>query len=312
MRGLPAGLAAAAAILAITACGPFTGSDEQTAEAPGAPLRVLEANPRYFADAAGKAVYLTGSHVWWSLVGDRSWKIQPCENPAEEEFSYSQYLDRLEDYGHNFVRLWTLEVPRWEECGETVTVAPQPWLRTGPGQSLDGGPKFDLSRPDPSYFDRLRDRVQAAAERGIYVSVMLFEGWGLQNHGEWRWASHPFNVANNVNGVNGDASGDGTGTEAHTLTTPAVTQIQEDYVRRVVDTVGGFDNVLYEVANESGSYSTDWQYHMIRLVKELEPRKDRPPPVEMPFQHAHGNNETLLQSPADGISPAGAEFMTDP
>jgi hypothetical protein len=51
---------------------------------------------------------------------------------------------------------------------------------------------------------------------------------------------------------------------------------------------------------------------MIRLVKELEARKDRRHPVGMTFQHAHGNNETLLQSPADWISPAGAEFMTDP
>jgi uncharacterized protein DUF4038 len=311
MRGLPAGLAAAAAILAITACGPFTGSDEQKAEAPGASLRVLEANPRYFADAAGKAVYLTGSHVWWSLVGDHSWKVQPCENPVED-FDFSAYLDRLEGYGHNFVRLWTLEVPTWAECGTTVTVGPLPWLRTGPGEAVGGGPKFDLDQPDPAYFDRLRDRVEAAAKRGIYVSVMLFEGWGLQNHGDWRWASHPFNVANNVNGVNGDLNGDGTGTETHTLEVPPVTRIQEDYVRRVVDTVGSFDNVLYEIANESGSYSTDWQFHMIRFVKDLEARRDKSHPVGMTFQHARGNNETLLQSPADWISPGGEEFMTDP
>jgi hypothetical protein len=311
MRGLPAGLAAAAAILAISACGPFTGDDEQKAEAPVAPLRVLEANPRYFADSSGKAVYLTGSHVWWSLVGDRSWKAQPCENSVED-FSFSEYLGRLVDYGHNFVRLWTLEVPSWEECGATVTVEPLPWLRTGPGEAVGGGSKFDLERHDPAYFDRLRERVETAAERGIYVSVMLFEGWGLQHHGDWRWASHPFNAANNVNGVNGDPNGDGTGTETHTLEIPAVTRIQEEYVRRVVDTVGSFDNVLYEIANESGSYSTDWQFHMIRFVKDLEARSDKSHPVGMTFQHAHGNNDTLAGSPADWISPGGQEYMTDP
>ncbi|MDP1676411.1 MAG: hypothetical protein Q8L88_06050, partial [Bacteroidota bacterium] len=32
-------------------------------QAPG-PLRVHPSNPRYFADASGKIVYLTGSHTW--------------------------------------------------------------------------------------------------------------------------------------------------------------------------------------------------------------------------------------------------------
>ncbi len=32
-------------------------------------LHVLSANPRYFTDGSGRAVYLTGSHVWWNLLG---------------------------------------------------------------------------------------------------------------------------------------------------------------------------------------------------------------------------------------------------
>ncbi|MGE3776134.1 MAG: hypothetical protein AB7F89_03030 [Pirellulaceae bacterium] len=31
------------------------------------PLRVHPDNPRYFTDGSGKAVYLTGSHVWNTL-----------------------------------------------------------------------------------------------------------------------------------------------------------------------------------------------------------------------------------------------------
>jgi len=33
-----------------------------------------------------------------------------------------------------------------------------------------------LEKFDESYFARLRRRVEMAAERGVYVSVMLFEG----------------------------------------------------------------------------------------------------------------------------------------
>jgi len=31
------------------------------------PLRLHPANPRYFADRHGRAVYLTGSHTWDTL-----------------------------------------------------------------------------------------------------------------------------------------------------------------------------------------------------------------------------------------------------
>ena len=48
-------------------------------------------------------------------------------------------------------------------------------------------------------------------------------------------------------------------TEVHTLGDPRILAAQERYVRKVVDTVNGYDNVLYEIANESGTFSTAWQ-----------------------------------------------------
>lgn len=64
-------------------------------------------------------------------------------------------------------------------------------------------------------------------------------------------------IQNNINGINGDANGDGRGTNVHTLSDPAVTRLQEAYVRHVIDAVGDLDNVLYEISNESGAYSTE-------------------------------------------------------
>jgi hypothetical protein len=279
--------------------------------APASPLRVSRANPRYFADGSGRPVYLTGSHVWWNLVGSRTWRVD-CARGRVEPFNFKRYLDRLAWHNHNFIRLWTIELTRWEECGETVKVAPQPWLRTGPGRALDGLPRFDLSRFNPAYFRRLRQRVQAARARGLYVSVMLFEGWGLQWQGHWRWRSHPFHRPNNVNRIEGDANGDGSGLEAHTLAVPPVTRLQDAYVRRVIAAVNDLDNVLYEIANESGVYSTAWQYHMIDLVKRHQRRLGKIHPVGMTFQHAHGSNQTLYRSRADWVSPFGREFLSDP
>jgi len=235
--------------------------------APNGPLRPLAGNGRYFADASGRPVYLTGSHVWWNLTGP-TWPVDCRPTPS---FRYEDHLRHLAARGHNFLRLWRLEHTRFVECNKLVRIDLQPWARTGPGRALDGRLRFDLTRLNPRYFARLRERVQIARKHGFYVAVMLFEGWGTQNYPpRWRWRTHPFRRANNVNGVEGDQNRDGLGIEINMLGNRRVVAIQERYVRQVVSTLRGFDNVLYEIANEAGHYSTPWQYHMIRYVKKLE------------------------------------------
>jgi hypothetical protein len=298
--GLLAGIAPAAAATA-------------QVEGPG-PLRVLRSNPRYFTDGSGRAVYLTGSHVWWNLAGDKTWP--QCFGTAPEAFDYTRHLDRLRGYGHNFIRLWRIEVLRWTECGVQSGVPLQPWKRTGPGLATDGLPKFDLARLEPSYFSRLRARVAEARRKGFYVSIMLFEGWHIQFLPQRAgWTNNPFNPVNNVNAVNGDVNGDGNGIETHTLLNRRVTAIQDAYVRKVIDTVNGFDNVLYEVANESGTFSTAWQYHIIDLVKRYERTKPRRHPIGMTYQHGGDyKGRRLFASKADWVSPygGGPRDLTNP
>jgi hypothetical protein len=281
------------------------------------PLRVCPENPRYFTDGSSRAVYLTGAHTWNNLAD-----MGGGDPPAA--FDFDAYLDFLERRHHNFIRLWRWELvtfdtrltPEFVKPGVMNHVAPHPWPRTGAGNALDGKPKFDLEQFDRAYFERLRSRVQAAGHRGIYVSVMLFEGWGLQ-HLAHSWKAHPFHKANNINGVDGDADGDGRGIDTHTLAVPAVTRLQEAYVRQVIDTVGDLDNVLYEIANESGAYSTDWQYHMIRFIKDYARKRPKQHPVGMTFQWSRdakqrGTNRALLDSPADWISPNPNSAPTPP
>lgn len=257
-------------------------------------LKVHPQNARYFTDEGDQAIYLTGSHSWYSLI-DKSPSYPP------EGFDFTAYLDFLETYHHNFIRLWYSEFSYGDSSAMTGPVehyiGPHPWPRTGPGEAIDGQPKFDLEQFNEAYFDRLEARVSAAQERGIYVGVMLFEGWAPQFAD--MTSTHPFDRANNVNDLHyGDDIRD-----IHTLINPAVTAVQKAYVRKVIDTVNAFDNVIYEVANEAGDYSTEWQYYMIRLIKEYEATLPKQHLVGMTFQHKGGRNRTLFESPADWISP---------
>jgi len=262
---------------------------------------VSKTNPRYFEDGSGKAVYLTGSHTWNNLV-----EMKPAGNP--DTFDYPAYLDFLERYDHNFIRLWAWELVNWDTRGniqelpKVLDVNPHPWKRTGPGNAVDSKPKFDLTQFDESYFQRLRHRVAEARKRDIYVSIMLFEGWGIQfSPGGFR--NHPFHPDNNVNRLELDTSAQRKGLEIHELQNKKVLEIQKAYVKKVIEAVHDLDNVLFEISNENHARSTAWQYEMINVIKEYEKQTGVSHPVGMTFQVEGGSNQTLFDSPADWISP---------
>src|SRR5579864_4191471 len=268
------------------------------------PLRRSDSNPRYFTDGSGRAIFLTGSHNWHNFQ-DNGHRLPTGDDPPPV-FDYEGYLDFLEKHNHNFFRLWRWESPKWSDAqpsGMVKYCQPHPWKRTGPDLAADGKPKFDLTTFDPDYFGRLREHVSKARDRGIYVSIMLFEGWELQFTDAWK--CHPFHGPNNINAI--DADPDGKVVLYNQLRADPmgkkVLDLQEAYLRKVVDTVNDLDNVLYETCNEAGGDSTPWQYHVINFIHDYESSKARQHPVGITFMYPGGTNKTLIDSPADWISP---------
>jgi hypothetical protein len=267
------------------------------AEAAPGPLVVSSANPRYFTDGGGRAVYLTGSHHPFDLQ----------DSTESGEFDFDGFLNLLQTYNHNFFRLWVWESASgapWTE--EEISFSPLPYARTAPENAIDGGPKFDLTTFNDEFFDRLRSRVAAAGERGIYVSIMLFQGWSIGRKSGFPgnpWPGHPFNSENNVNEIIDNPVGVEDGDYVHTLQVPAITALQEAYVKRVIDTVNDLDNVLYEISNESPTGSEDWQYHFVDFIHSYEATKPKQHPVMMSVEWPGGGNATLFASAAEAISP---------
>jgi hypothetical protein len=265
------------------------------------PLRVHPRNPRYFTDGSGKAIYLTGSHTWNNLQDSGP------VGGSLTLFDFTGYVNFMRARNHNFMRMWNYEGGENQSFYEPV-----PYLRTR-------SRKYDLKRFNPAYFARLRSRVLQARDRGIYVSIMLFQGWSIYSHGQGNpWHLHPYNKSNNINGINGDPDGDGEGREVHSLKVPAITRLQEAYVKKVVDTLNDLDNVLYEVANETAIYSKEWQYHIVHVIKTYEASKPQRHPVGMTAFDSgrQGAMRALFASPADWISPqndgTGGDYLSDP
>jgi len=276
------------------------------ANAVSGPLRVSAVNPRYFADPSGRVVYLTGSE-YWKTIQDNG----PSNPP--QAFDYPAFLSFLQRHNHNFTRLYMWEQSRWSaETSLSHWFSPTLYVRTGPGVGSDGSAKFDLNKINTMYLARVRQRAVDAGARGIYVSVMLFNGWSVGFKGGSTagnpWLGHPFNSANNINGINGDPNGDGFGGESQTLSIPAITALQDTYVKAVIDAVNDLDNVIYEISNESDPSGDAWQYHMINLVRSYEATKPKQHPIGMtvPFPTVpQGTNSDVLNSSADWVSMNG-------
>jgi hypothetical protein len=305
-------------------------ADRPEPPSPGlGPLVVSARNPRYFThrdDDTGRAVYLTGSHIWNNLQDGMGPGPEAPDEP--ESMDFDAYLRFLTERGHNLIRLWRWEQFRSQAAGGNyhLNMSPQPWARTGPGTAKDGKPRFDLEQFDEAFFTRLRQRVEKAGELGIYVDVLLFDGWALHlSPPPDNIEGHPFHAASNVNGVSAESIND---LQVLPLD-PQVEAIQRAFITKVVDTLHDLPNVLWEVSNESsgdGSVtkefaeflgmeeppswgdSTAWQYWVIDVVQQHERDRgyDQHPigmTMQFPVQNQTEVNDPLLASNADWISP---------
>jgi hypothetical protein len=261
-------------------------------------LRVDPMNHRYFTAGHG-AIYLTGSHTWANFK-DRA------KNDPPTPFNYDAYLDFLVAHRHNFFRLWTWEQPHSaddDDRAHPFFFSPFPWLRTGPGTASDGKPAFDLTKVNSDYYTRLQQRVTKARDRGLYVAVMLFDGWDLSNAPNTA-GGFPLATGNNINGVKIAPA------DYFALPGGQIIAQQQDYIRNVVTALDDLDNVVYEVANETLAGAVQWQAAVIQFVRDTEQSMPKKHPVGMTSTFP-GSDSDLMNSTADWISPNDKNALGD-
>jgi hypothetical protein len=282
-----------------------TGGKEPLPTAPiSAPLRA-SMNPNYFADASGAPLILCGSHTWNTL---QDWGTNGTLQPLD----FNAFARFLKAHGHNFTLLWYTELPRFRGLPTTAksppefTVGPHPWQRTGPGNATDGGLKFDLTRFNQAYFDRLRARVKTLHRAGIYAGVYLFTGeWQLRFR--FRSDGYPFSGPNNVNGVDDGYRGGApeTGVASVTMTAPnTITDYQGAYVKKAIDTLNDLPNVLWIVSEEAPKNSIWWSKHLISVVRAYEKGKRYQHPIGYAISAEPPDDKVLYNSDADWVAPA--------
>ena len=188
------------------------------------------------------------------------------------DFDYKKYLDTLATEGLNNTRTFTgaYVEPQGAFNIARNTLAPRegrficPWARSDEPGYAGGGAKFDLSRWDEAYFQRLREFLAYASQRGIVVEMNLF----CPMYEDKQWNLSPMNPKNNVQGI-----GPQDRTHVYTVDKHAgLLPVQERMVRRIVAELAEFDNLYYEICNESyfGGVTLEWQHHIADVITEAE------------------------------------------
>jgi len=223
-----------------------------------APLGLHPDNPHYFVFRGKPTVLITSAEHYGAVLN--------------RDFNHIKYLDELHAHSLNLTRIFT-----GAYCEDTKsfgiahnTLAPPegkllcPWARADTSGYPGGGNKFDLSKWDPAYFERLKVFLDKASECGVVVELNLF----CPFYEDSMWRLSPMNAANNVNGVgklprlavydlrkNGDLQ-----------------KAQERMVEKLVAELNQYDNLYYEVCNEPyfGGVTDDWQRRIVDVIVAAE------------------------------------------
>ncbi len=259
------------------------------------PLALDVGNPHYLV-FRGKPVVLVGSGEHYGSV-------------LNLDFDYIRYLDALAADGLDHTRLFsgTYHEPAGAFGIVENTLAPQPrryicpWKRSTTPGANDGGNKFDLTRFDPAYFERLDDFLTQAGNRKIVVEVNLFS----PNYDDSIWAINPMNARNNINDVGAVPAN-----ETYTLKHPELLKVQDAVVRKIVSHCQAFDNLYFEVCNEPyfGGVTAEWQDHLVGVIHDAE--NDLPAGHLISMNIANGSRKVDRRNP--GVSILNFHYCDPP
>ena len=254
------------------------------------PITLYPGNPHYFSYDGKPAILITSGEHYGAVM-----------NP---DFDYKIYLETLQKDGLNLTR--TMTGAYFEPAGafniSKNTLGPDkgkfscPWLRVGTEF------KFDLDQWNPAYFARLKDFVAEAQKRGVIVELSLF----CPFYEEMQWELSPFNIKNNVNGLGAIPR-----TDVYTLDkNKGLLAIQEKMVRKVVEELKGFPNLIYEICNEPyfGGITIDWQNRIARVISETE----KPFSIQHLISQNIGNGFQKIKEPNPLVSVFNFHYAAPP
>ena len=254
------------------------------------PISLNPANPHYFTYQEKPTILITSGEHYGAVM-----------NP---DFDYKIYLKTLQKDGLNLTR--TMTGAYFEPAGafniSKNTLGPDKQKFLCPWKRAADETKFDLTKWDDAYFARLKDFMNEANKRGVIVELALF----CPFYEEMQWELSPFNIKNNVNNL-----GDIPRTDVYTLDkNKGLLAVQEKMVRKLVDELQDFPNLIYEICNEPyfGGITLEWQEQIAKTIVDAE----KSYPIQHLISQNIGNGSQKIENPNPLVSVFNFHYAAPP
>jgi hypothetical protein len=129
-----------------------------------------------------------------------------------------------------------------------------PWARSGKGIAQDGLSKYDLTRYNPWYFERVKTFARLCDEHGIVLYHHLYNNHNLLETAA-HWTDYPWRPANNVNDTGlpepmplEPNQRVHVAKQFYDVANPRLRALHRAYIFHVLDELGTHDNVIFGLA----------------------------------------------------------------
>lgn len=260
------------------------------------PISLHPRNPHYFQYNDKPLVLITSAEHYGALVN--------------LDFDFNRYLAELSSANLNLTRVFSgayIE-PMGAFNIDRNVLAPasnryiSPWPRSSQPGFKGRGNKFDLSKWDDTYFQRLKQFMTEAQRKNVIVEFTLF----CPFYEKVQWVLSPMHPDNNINNI------PQTGKDSvYTLThSGPLLAVQEQLVVKLVTELNQFDNLIIEICNEPyfGGVTMDWQHHIASLIE----RTERTLPNKHLISQNIANDSAVIANPYPAVSVFNFHYATPP
>jgi len=216
---------------------------------------------------------------WIKFRGEKSLLIGDSVTQGWMEcgtnFDHEAYVDALASRGINILMIWSyIATSAATQTGDARIGydSPEysPWVKNGSS--------YELDNLNQAYFDALEALVSYADDNDIVVLITIHDGWT-----KTRFADHPFNTTKG-----GPLTSNGQYVELYDYNSEMPTTYnaswnylqknqyyQEKFVNALVNAVGSYPNVIFEMFNEGEWYNQTYlRAHQVHFLDFIKARTD--------------------------------------
>jgi hypothetical protein len=222
--------------------------------------------PAWPSPPAGEGIRpYTGNPMYWQYNGKPTLLLggmaygEPHLTPKDE---LVRELDKLKASGGNYMRD-TMAV-----FVKTPVQGVYPFVKHSDG-------KYDLSKHNPTFWNHVKVFYEETQKRGMIAQVELWDQWEQYKD---NWDKNPWNPKNNINYTSSATGIPEVQNNAPYSKTPpffyaykdsnkkVVLKLQRAYIKKLLDVGRHFNNIIYEIGNES-SEPQAWNDYWANFIK---------------------------------------------